>query len=199
MPHHAALRQELPELHYSSSPSSQSSSASSSGSSNPSSSTVSALSSSSSSAPGTPPPNPSSSHWSDIASPFAVVNGREPTGGTSLPLDGRGRLRRDVVDDAVHAGNLVDDPARDRLEHVVRDPRPVGGHRVLGGHRADDDGVGVRALVALHADGADGGEHREALPQLAVQVGAADLLEEHRVRTAQDGEPLLGDVADDAD
>src|SRR5512134_238299 len=65
-----------------------------------------------------------------------------------LPLDRRGRLRRDVVDDAIHAGNLVDDPVRDRLEHVIRDPRPVRGHRILGGDGADDDRVGVRPLVA---------------------------------------------------
>ena len=54
-----------------------------------------------------------------------------------------------------------------------------------------DDRVRVRALVPLHADGADRREHREALPQLAIEVGAADLLEQDRVRRAQDREPLL--------
>ena len=78
-------------------------------------------------------------------------------------------------------------------------PRPVGRHRVLGGHRTDDDGVRVRALVALDADRADRRQHGEALPQLAVEIGPTDLLEQDRVRAPQDGEPLLGDVADDPD
>ena len=89
--------------------------------------------------------------------------------------------------------------ARDRLEHVVREARPVRGHRVLGGDGADHDRIRVRALVPLHADRADRGQHGEALPELAVEVGAADLLEQDRIRAAQDREPLLGHLADDAD
>ena len=43
-------------------------------------------------------------------------------------------------------------------------------------YRPDDDRVGVRARVALHADRADGRQHGEALPELAVEPGAAHLL-----------------------
>ena len=43
------------------------------------------------------------------------------------------------------------------------------------------------------------GKHGEALPQLAVEVGAPDLLEQDRVGSPKNGEPLLGDVADDPD
>ena len=52
--------------------------------------------------------------------------------------------------------------------------RPVGGHRVLGRHRAQHDRVAVGAAVALHADRPDVGEqHDGALPDVAVQAGLA--------------------------
>ena len=55
----------------------------------------------------------------------------------------------------------------------------------------------VRALVALHADRADVGQHAERLPQLAVQAGLADLLLEDRVGLAQDLQPLARRLAAD--
>src|SRR5215510_11752245 len=72
------------------------------------------------------------------------VNG---TRATLLPLDRGRRLRRDVVDDAVHARDLVRDAARDGGEHVVRKPGPVGSHGIPRGHAAERDGVLVGALV----------------------------------------------------
>src|SRR5687767_8642859 len=92
-----------------------------------------------------------------------------------LPLDRARGLARDVEHDAVDLADLVDHARGDLLEQVVGQPRPVGRHRVVGGHGADRDQVAVRALVALHADGADVGQHAEGLPQLAVQAGLADL------------------------
>src|SRR5262245_34215726 len=70
---------------------------------------------------------------------------------TLLPLDRGRRLRRDVVDDAVHALHLVRDAVRDRGEHVVREPRPVRRHGVRRGDAAERDDVLVGALVAHHA------------------------------------------------
>ena len=65
--------------------------------------------------------------------------------------------------------------------------------------RIDDD-VAVGALVALHADRADVGQHAEGLPQLAVQPGLADLVLEDVVGVAQEVEALLRRLAaDDAD
>ena len=58
--------------------------------------------------------------------------------------------------------DLVDHPRGDLLEQVVGQPSPVGGHRVVAGHGADRDHVAVGALVALHADRADVGQHAEA-------------------------------------
>src|SRR5262249_49157162 len=77
---------------------------------------------------------------------------------TSLPLNRRRRLRRDIVHDPVHAFHLVDDPSGEARQELGRKARPVGGHAV---HRLDDaDGedVLVGALVAHHADGAHGKE-----------------------------------------
>src|ERR1700758_3340888 len=56
-----------------------------------------------------------------------------------LPLDGAWRLARDVEDHPVDLANLVGDPGGDPREQVVRHPSPVGGHRVLAGHRPDHD------------------------------------------------------------
>ena len=117
----------------------------------------------------------------------------------SLPLDRRGRLRADVVDDAVDAGHLVDDAAADPGQHVVRQPRPVGGHPVVAGHRADGDHVGVGPAVAHHADRADRRQDREGLPQGPIQPGALDLVDHDPVRLAQRLEPLGGHLADDPD
>src|SRR2546423_623677 len=55
----------------------------------------------------------------------------------SFPFDRRGRLRRDVVHDAIHARDLVDDATRDLRQDFVRQPRPVGGHAVLALHGTD--------------------------------------------------------------
>ena len=111
-----------------------------------------------------------------------------------------GGLRRDVEHHPVDVAQLVDHARRDLLEQVVRQAGPVGGHRVVGGHRADDDDRAVGALVALHADRADVGQDAERLPQLAVQAGLADLVLQDVVGVAQEVQALLGRLAaDDAD
>src|SRR5207342_3422569 len=115
----------------------------------------------------------------------------------SLPLDRGRRLRADVERHAVHTRDLVDDPARDRLEQVVGKPRPVGRHCVVRGDRADHDRIGIGALVALDAHGLDRGQDGEALPELAIEAGAPHLLLEDGIGAAQDLEPLARDLADD--
>ena len=47
--------------------------------------------------------------------PAVPTHRSEPNGAGLLPLDGRGRLGGEVERDPVHAGDLVDDAARDRL------------------------------------------------------------------------------------
>ena len=74
-----------------------------------------------------------------------------------FPLDRRGGLGGEVEGDAVDVRDLVDDPARDSLEQVVRQSGPVSGHRVLGGDRADHDRIGIGAAVALDPGRANDG------------------------------------------
>src|SRR5207247_3008330 len=117
----------------------------------------------------------------------------------SLPLNRRRGLRRDVVHDAVHFGDLIDDARGDAREDVVRDARPVGGHEVLGRHRAKRHERAVRAVVTHHTDAADGREHRERLRHAAIEIGGAQLLEEDRVRAPEHVERMAIDGTDDAD
>src|SRR5260370_12280089 len=120
--------------------------------------------------------------------------------GVLLPLDGGRGLAGHVQHDAVDLRHLVGDPGRDRGQHRVRQPGPVGGHRVLAGHRAEHDRVAVAAPVALDADRADVGEqHHRALPDLAVQAGRGKLGAGDRVRVPDDPDALAGDLADDPD
>lgn len=95
-----------------------------------------------------------------------------------FPLDRRGGLARDVVADAVGAGDLGDDAAGDPRQHVVGQLRPVGGHGVAGLDGAQDDRALVGALVAHDADGLDVRQHREVLPAAVLGVALAGLLEE---------------------
>src|SRR6218665_226653 len=72
-----------------------------------------------------------------------------------LPLDGPGRLRRDVEDHSVDLADLVDHAGSDALEKVVGQAGPVGCHGVVAGDGSDDDDIAVGALVALDAGGAE--------------------------------------------
>src|ERR1700744_3851824 len=94
-----------------------------------------------------------------------------------FPFNRRGRLRRDVVDDAVDAADLVDDPGGDLAEEVVGELDPVGGHAVLALDDADGDGVVVGPLVAHDADAAAGEEDGERLPDLGVPAARLHLLD----------------------
>src|SRR6478735_3498527 len=64
-----------------------------------------------------------------------------------LPLDRRGGLRRDVIDHSVDAFDLVDDSRRDGGQQVVGQRHPVGGHAVLGVHRAQHGAARARHLT----------------------------------------------------
>src|SRR4028119_356473 len=116
-------------------------------------------------------------------------------GPSSLPLDGAGRLAGDVQGDAVDAGDLVDDAVAYLLEKVVGEARPVRGHGVVRGYGPNDHGVGVGPRVAHDADGVDGREDGEALPEVAVEARGPDLLLQDGVGPAQDLQPLRRNVA----
>ncbi|MEY5025724.1 MAG: hypothetical protein RLZZ244_1252 [Verrucomicrobiota bacterium] len=121
-------------------------------------------------------------------------------GGNALfPLDGGGRLGGDVVYDPVYAFDLVDDARGDLGEKVVGHPDPVGGHAVLTFDDAEGDGVLVGTFIPHDADGTDGEEDGEALPDLVVPVAGFHLGHDNGVGFAQDAEALCGDVPEDAD
>src|SRR3546814_4805267 len=64
------------------------------------------------------------------AAPAHPVRARAPSRlRRSFPLDRGGRLAADVVDDAGDATQLVDDAVGDAAEELVRQVRPVRGHR----------------------------------------------------------------------
>ena len=65
----------------------------------------------------------------------------------SLPFDRCGRFGADIVDDAVDAGNFVDDTRRDSGEDVVRESAPFGGHEVDCRDGAHDDRVRLAQTV----------------------------------------------------
>src|SRR5258708_30681942 len=125
--------------------------------------------------------------------------GIAPDGPESFPLDGARRLRGDVVDDAVDAAHLVDDPGRRAPQELVRERVIVGGHAVGRSDRPQRADVIVGAPVAHDADALHRQQYGEGLPDRVVEAGGADLLEIDRVGLAQDVELLAGDLAGNAD
>src|SRR5215212_6373085 len=86
---------------------------------------------------------------------------------------------------AVYAGDFVYDAVGDAFQEVVGEAGPVGGHGVVGGDGPNDYGVGVGSGVAHYADGVDGREDGEALPELAVEAGGAYFVLQDRVGPAE--------------
>ena len=76
---------------------------------------------------------------------------------------------------------------------------PVGGHGVGGGDGAEGYGAFVCALVAHYAYALDGEEYHSGLPDLVVESGVAEALDEDVVGILEDAYFLGGDVAEDAD
>src|SRR5690606_28166741 len=104
-----------------------------------------------------------------------------------------------VQGDPVDLADLVGDPVGDHGQHVVGQPGPVRGHRVLAADRAEHHGVAVGAAVALDADRADVGEqHDRALPDVPVQAGPGELFAGDGVGLAEHVQALPGDLSDDA-
>src|SRR5262249_16108817 len=73
----------------------------------------------------------------------------------SLPLDGGGWLRRDVVDHPVNPSHLVGDAGGDLLQKLARKPRPIRGHSVHAGYRPEYRGEFVGPIVAHDANALD--------------------------------------------
>ncbi len=117
-----------------------------------------------------------------------------------FPFDGAGGFGGDVVDDAVDAGDFVDDAAADAGEEVVGEAGPVGGHEVFGGDGAEGDDFLVGTAVAHDADAFDGEEDGEGLlGAFAEHAGGAQLVDEDGVGLAQGLQAIPGEGAEAAD
>src|SRR3546814_7459129 len=86
-----------------------------------------------------------------------------------FPFDRARGLRRIVVDDAVDALHLVDDARRAAAEEARVEGVDVGGHAVGRGDGAERADMVIGAAVAHHADGLDGQQHRERLPDRVIR------------------------------
>ena len=97
-------------------------------------------------------------------------------------LNRSGRLTRQIIEHAVHALHLVDDPAHHLLQHFKRDLRRLGGHEVHGLHRPERHGVIIGPLIAHNAYRAHVGQCREILVDLLVQPALRSLRGRSRLR-----------------
>ena len=95
-----------------------------------------------------------------------------------LPLNGRGRLGRDVVAHAVGAGNLGHDAAGNAGQHLVGQLGPGRRHGIGAFHGSQDNRPCIGALVAHHAHAADVGQHGEVLPAAVLAVALAGFAEQ---------------------
>ena len=90
---------------------------------------------------------------------------------------------------------------RDAVAHAIEDvvghAVPVGGHAVGAGDGADGGDVFVGAFVTHDADGFDGGEDDQGLPDFAGEAGAVHFFAHDEVGFLVDAHLLGGDVAED--
>src|SRR6185295_14806911 len=136
-------------------------------------------------------------HGQVVVSPLGLL--RAGLIDSLLPLDRCRWLGRDVVDHPVHPRHLVDDAAADPGQDLVRQLRPIGGHAVVRGHRPNCYHVRVRSTIPHDAHAPDRREDGERLPDVAIQAGRLDLVDDDPVGLAQRLQPLGGDLADDPD
>ena len=114
---------------------------------------------------------------------------------TLLPLDGGRGLGSHVEDDTVDLGHRVGDARRDAGPDVVRQARPVGRHRILGGHGTQHDRVTVGTAITPDAHGTNVGKQDDrTLPDLLFQSGRRKLLASNQVSGAQDIQALTRDL-----
>src|SRR5205814_2130917 len=92
---------------------------------------------------------------------FTVGAAQDDPKRESLPLDSARWLARDIVADAIHALDFVDDATGNSREQFVRKTHPVRRHAVLTFDDAERDGVIISPLIAHHANGAHGQQNSE--------------------------------------
>src|SRR5438477_12378835 len=116
---------------------------------------------------------------------FPVYADGFPIAANLFPLDGGRRLRANVVNDPVDSLDLIDDPARNPPEHLVREREPVGSHAVGAGNGAQTEDVLIGSLVPHHTDASYRQQYRKSLPYLVVESGFPDFFQIHGVGGAE--------------
>ena len=99
-----------------------------------------------------------------------------------FPFDSRGGFAGDIVNDAINAADFVYDSAGNQPQHLIRDLRKVGGHKVGGFDGADCDDVFKGSAIAHNADGLDGDKDGEGLEIFLYRP--ADLISSMRISSA---------------
>jgi len=117
----------------------------------------------------------------------------------SFPLDGGGWFAGDVVADAVHTLDFVDDAGGDAGEDFLRHADPIGCHAVMTANDAQGDGVVVGSLVAHDTHGAHWQENGEGLPDFVIPLEGSHFLDHDGIRLAHDAQALGSDGSYDAD
>ena len=80
-----------------------------------------------------------------------------------FPFNGGGGLAGNIIHHSIDSVHFVDDPVSHPRQQIIRQARPIGGHKVVGNHRPDGADLLVGALVAHHAHRADRQQDRERL------------------------------------
>src|SRR5260370_15077714 len=112
-----------------------------------------------------------------------------------FPLDGAGRFRANVVDDAVDAGYFVYDAGGDALQNLVRHSGPIGSHGVFRSDNANRHGVSVTTLIAHHAHAANRQKDSKSLPSLFVELSASNFPHYDGIRFAKRLQPFRADFS----
>src|SRR5213080_3775326 len=77
----------------------------------------------------------------------------------------------------------------------MRQARPVRRHSVNAGNGAKGNYALVSAFIAHYADGGNREQHREGLPDGAIEFGLSQFFVQNPIRGAQNTEALISDVA----
>src|SRR5581483_4571776 len=115
-----------------------------------------------------------------------------------FPLNGRGRFRADIKDDAGDTAHLIGDAPGNLLQQLIGQARPVRRHGVGAFDNAQSDDMGIIALITENTDRFHRDEDAERLPDLPIPPAGHHLLLQDGVGGAKNGEALGGDRLDDA-
>src|ERR1700733_8406070 len=107
-----------------------------------------------------------------------------------LPLNRSRWLGSNVIDHAVYALYFIHNPRGDIFQYFVRQRNPIGGHAILGTHRADRTGIRVSSHVPHYAHRHDWKQHRKRLPDLGIEAGILDFADHNVVTFAQQRQSL---------